>query len=109
MSGHYIVPPSTYRKVLIMLMILMAATIIAAKWEPLDIGIVENLLIALAIAGCKMVFIMTFFMHVKYSSRLVQVFAACGLFWLSIMLVFTFNDYLTRAWNSPYVGGFFAN
>ncbi|MBI2423862.1 MAG: cytochrome C oxidase subunit IV family protein [Candidatus Hydrogenedentes bacterium] len=103
MSGHHIVMPNTYRQVLIVLMVLMAATIIAAKWEPMNIGITGNLLIALAIAGCKMTCIMLIFMHVKYSSKLVQVFAFCGLFWFAIMMVFTFNDYLTRSWNSPFI------
>jgi len=105
MSAHSIVQPSTYVKTLFILMFLMVATIVAAKWDALEFGIVWNLLIALAIAGCKVYFIMTNFMHVGHSSSLVKVFALCGFLFLVIMFVLTFNDYIGRSWHAPLVGG----
>jgi len=102
--SHHIVPPSTYRKVLFVLMILMTLTIVAAKWEAMDISLSANLLIALGIACCKMLFIMLFFMHVKYSSRLVQVFAGAGFFWFLLLIALFFSDYASRGWHAPIVG-----
>jgi cytochrome c oxidase subunit 4 len=39
-----------------------------------------------------------FFMHVRYSTRLIPLVAACGIFWLLILLGITMSDYLTRGW-----------
>jgi len=55
-----------------------------------------NLVVALVIAGCKMALIVSFFMHVKYSSKLTQVFAMAGFLWLIIFFVLLFDDYLAR-------------
>lgn len=102
MSGHHIVTPSLYLRVLLVLMVLMTLTIIAAKWDAMNISPTANLGIALAIAVTKMTFIMLFFMHVKYSSRLAIVFAGAGFFWFVIMIVLTFADYLSRGWHAPF-------
>jgi cytochrome c oxidase subunit 4 len=55
-----------------------------------------NLIIALAIATAKMLLIVLYFMHVRYSSRLTWVFVAAGFVWLFIFLELTLSDYLTR-------------
>ena len=52
-----------------------------------------NPVVALAIA----IFKATFFMHVKYSSRLTKVVVGVGLFFLLILLSLTMTDYLSRA------------
>ncbi len=97
---HHIVTPATYAKVLIGLMILMALTIFAARIH--FGGHVANLAIALLIAISKMTLIMLYFMHVKFSSKLVVAFAVGGFFWLLIFFVFTFSDFTTRGWISPF-------
>ena len=56
------------------------------------------LAVALIIAGIKAAVVVLIFMHVKYSSRLTQLIAAAGFFWLGILLVLTMSDYLTRGW-----------
>jgi len=86
------------------LLVLMVLTILAAK---VHIGAWQNLVIALAIAFCKMSLIIAFFMHVKYSSRLTQVFALSGFFWLVIFFVLLFDDYLARelGGNTPIMKG----
>jgi cytochrome c oxidase subunit 4 len=112
MSGkeHHIVTPATYIKVLISLMVLMFLTIWVAKSPTFDYGEPINVILALVIAFAKMLLIMMFFMHVKFSSKLTQVFAFTGLFFLLILFSLTFNDYLTRWWwhapftVSPYGG-----
>lgn len=93
MSEHHIVPPKTYVSVLGGLIVLMLATIFAAK---VHIGTVENLLLALFIAGCKMSLIVAFFMHVKYSSRMTRIFAGAGFFWMILFFVLLFCDYMGR-------------
>ncbi len=56
-----------------------------------------NTLVALTIAFIKMTFVVLWFMHVKYSSRLIMLTAISGFFWLAIMFAFTMQDYLTRS------------
>jgi cytochrome c oxidase subunit 4 len=60
-----------------------------------------NTVVALTIAVIKATFVVLYFMHVRYSSRLIWVIVVSGLFWLAIMFVFTWADYLTRPnWHS---------
>jgi cytochrome c oxidase subunit IV len=82
----------------IVLMFLLVLTVAAAY---LDIGKTVhfdslNIIIAMVIAVIKAAFVLWVFMHVKYNSRLVQVFAFSAFFWLGIMLTLTFGDYFTR-------------
>jgi cytochrome c oxidase subunit 4 len=39
-----------------------------------------------------------YFMHVRYSSRLIWLVIAAALFWLAIMFALTISDYSTRSW-----------
>ncbi len=73
-------------------MVLLAATIGVSFLELGPFGIV----VALAIAFAKMMLIVLYFMHVKFSSKLTKLFAAAGLYWLLILFLLTFSDYLTR-------------
>jgi caa(3)-type oxidase subunit IV len=44
-----------------------------------------------------MVFLLAaFLMNLRWSSALVHIIAASGLFWLTFMFVLTFTDYLSR-------------
>ena len=56
-----------------------------------------NTLVALLIAFTKMTFVVLFFMHVRWSSRLIWLTAIAGFFWMAIMFAFTMQDYLTRS------------
>lgn len=55
-----------------------------------------NTLVALLIAFTKMTFVVLYFMHVRWQSRLIWLTALSGFFWLAIMFAFTMQDYLTR-------------
>ena len=55
-----------------------------------------NTLVALLIAFTKMSFVVLYFMHVRWQSRLIWLTALAGFFWLAIMFAFTMQDYLTR-------------
>ena len=95
MSEH-IVPRRTYY---VIYAILMLCTYLTWQVAYFDLGAM-NTIAALAIACFKMVLVVLFFMHVKYSSRLTWVVVASGVFWLGILLALTFSDYLARGWRT---------
>ena len=56
-----------------------------------------NTLVALLIAFTKMTFVVLFFMHVRWSSKLIWLSAVAGFFWMAIIFAYTMQDYLTRS------------
>ena len=56
-----------------------------------------NTLVALGIAFVKMTFVILFFMHVRWQTRLIWLAVVSGFFWLAIMFSYTMQDYLTRS------------
>ena len=59
----------------------------------------------MTIAVTKAMLVLLFFMHVRYSSRLIWVVVCSMFFWLFILLALTLSDYRTRDWFSPAVHG----
>lgn len=55
-----------------------------------------NTFVALGIAFTKMAFVMLFFMHVRWSPRLIWLAVVSSFFWMAIMFAYTMQDYLTR-------------
>ena len=100
MSEH-IVPRKTYFSVFAALLVGTAITVAAAN---INFGRMNDV-IAMTIAVTKMMLVLLFFMHVRYSSRLIWVIVVAGFFWLAIMFVFTAADYLTRPHGLTYPGG----
>jgi cytochrome c oxidase subunit IV len=96
MTGH-IVSIKTYLAVFAALVVLLAATVLAS-YVPLG---EFNVVIPLAIAVCKAFLVMLFFMHVRYSGRLIWIYVGVGFFWLGILIALTMGDFLTRTWLSP--------
>ncbi|MEP6995965.1 MAG: cytochrome C oxidase subunit IV family protein [Acidobacteriota bacterium] len=90
----HIVPPRVYLAVFGIL-ILMTATTTAVSF--IDLG-PWNTVVALAIAVFKATLVVLFFMHIKYSRPLMRVVIAGGLFWLAILLLLTFSDFVSRGW-----------
>jgi cytochrome c oxidase subunit 4 len=94
MSEH-IVPVRVYLAIFLALMVGTAVTVIAAFYDfPWQL----NTIIALTIASIKATLVVLYFMHVRYSSRLIWVIVASALFWLGLLFAFTFSDYLSRDW-----------
>ena len=94
MSEH-IVHPRIYISIFLILMVGTGLTVLAAFRDfpgPL------NAVVALTIAVVKATFVVLYFMHVRYSSRLVWLVIAAALFWLAIMFALTISDYSTRSW-----------
>ncbi len=80
--------------------ILVVGTILTYFTSFLDLDKIfagANTLLALLIAFTKMTVVVLYFMHVRWSSRLVWLTAIAGFFWLAIMFAFTMQDYLTRS------------
>lgn len=92
---HHVVPVSTYNIIFFWLMVLLVLTLVAAMF---DFPGALNIIVAVTIATIKAALVILYFMHVKYSSRLVQVFAGAALVWLIIMFALTLADYFTRNW-----------
>jgi cytochrome c oxidase subunit IV len=91
---HVIVPKSTYATIFAVLVVLTGLTTGVAF---VDLGLL-NPVVALSIAVLKGSLVVLFFMHVKYSSRMVWVVGGAALFWLGILLVLILSDYATRGW-----------
>jgi cytochrome c oxidase subunit IV len=52
----------------------------------------------LTVAIVKAMFVVLYFMHVRWGSRLTWVIAGSGFLWLLIMFSFTLMDYMSRGW-----------
>ena len=91
---EHIVPTRVYYTIF---GILMLCTFLTVQIAFFDLG-AFNIIAALAIAVFKAALVILFFMHVKYGTRLTWAVVIGSVFWLEILLVLTFSDYLTRAW-----------
>ena len=89
-----IVPRKTYFAVWVALLLLLLVTVAVSY---IHLGWL-NPAAAVGIAVVKATIIILYFMHVRYSPRLVWVFVAAGFFWLCILFAITFSDYLTRGY-----------
>ncbi len=81
-------------------LVLVVGTILTYAVALFDLEIIfpgANTLVALLIAFTKMTFVVLFFMHVRWSSKLIWLAAVSGFFWLAIMFAYTMQDYLTRS------------
>jgi cytochrome c oxidase subunit 4 len=94
MSEH-IVPVRIYVTIFLVLLVGTGLTVMAAF---IDFPWQFNTIVAMTIAITKATFVVLYFMHVRYSARLVWVIVASALFWLVIMFALTFSDYWTRGW-----------
>ncbi len=91
-TPHPIASTGLYFKVWAALMLLLLATWSVAQFNLGKLNIVA----AMTIAVVKLLLVILYFMHVRYSSRLTWLFVAAGFFWLFIMFTLTMGDYLSR-------------
>ncbi len=95
-SPHHVVPVRVYYIIFATLMALTAITVAVAY---VDLGAM-NAVVALVIACFKATIVVLYFMHVKYSTRLIKLTVVAGLYWMGILLALTLGDYLTRGWGT---------
>jgi cytochrome c oxidase subunit IV len=91
---EHIVPVSTY---ILVFLALLVGTALTTWIAYIDLG-KWNTVVALVIAFTKMILVVFFFMHVKYSTGLTRVIIIAGFFWLGIMITLSCSDELTRTW-----------
>ncbi len=90
----HVVPLRLYAVIFATLLLMTLVTVDIAFY---NFGMM-NLSIALAVATLKATLVVLYFMHVRYSPKLVAVFAGAGFVWLLILLGLTLADFLTRGW-----------
>jgi len=94
MTGEHVVPLRLYYAVFATLLVMTAATVAISF---IDLGPL-NTVAALGIAAFKATLVILYFMHVRWSGRLVWLVVAGGVFWLGILMVLTLADVATRGW-----------
>jgi cytochrome c oxidase subunit IV len=92
-TGH-IVPERIYFAVFAALLVLTATTVGVSF---IDLGD-ANVAVALIIAVVKATLVILFFMHLRYSTRLTWLTIGAALFWLSVMILLTMSDVVSRGW-----------
>ena len=96
---HHVVPVKVYLAVFLALCVGTVLTVSAAGH---DFGAL-NTPIALVIAITKATLVILYFMHVRYSPRLVTLMIGTGVVFLMLLILFTMSDYVSRPW--PIVPG----
>jgi cytochrome c oxidase subunit IV len=90
----HVVPVMIYVAVFLALMVFTTLTTWIAY---IDLG-EWNTVVALTIAVFKMLLVVLFFMHMKYTTGLTRIVIIGAFFWLGIMITLTCSDELTRRW-----------
>ena len=93
-AEHHIVGPKVYLLIFAALIVGTALTVGASfiemgPWNPV---------VAIAIAVVKATLVVLFFMHIKYSSKLMKLTVGAGVFTFLILVGMSLADYFTRAW-----------
>ena len=76
---------------------LLALTALTTGMAYVDLG-QWNTIVALVIACCKATLVVLFFMHLRWSPRLMRVVLLSALLWLAILISLTTTDFFSRDW-----------
>jgi len=93
MQGH-VVPKKIY---FIIFGALLGFTALTTGVAYVDLG-QWNTIVALIIAACKATLVALFFMHLRWSPRLMRVVLLSALLWLAILISLTTTDIFSRDW-----------
>ena len=96
-AGVHVLPLRVYLAVFVAL---LAGTALTSWVATVDLGPLNDA-VALGIAATKALLVMLYFMHLRYSSKIVWLFAGAGFVWLGGFFVHTLSDYLTRVPVAP--------
>jgi cytochrome c oxidase subunit 4 len=91
---QHIVTPATYALIFAALLVGTAITVVASY---IDMG-PWNPVVALGIAVTKATLVVLYFMHIKYSSKLMKLTVGAGVFTFLILVGMSMSDYISRAW-----------
>jgi cytochrome c oxidase subunit 4 len=92
-AAHHIVSVGTYMTAFLVLLVLTVLTVVVAYF---NFGGLWNLVIALGIATIKATVVTLWFMHVRYSGRLIQLSIATSLLFFALLIFGTLMDVWTR-------------
>ena len=76
---------------------LLAMTALTTGVAYVDMG-KWNTIVALIIACCKATLVVLFFMHLRWSTRLMRAVLVSALLWLAILIGLTTTDFFSRNW-----------
>ncbi len=93
-AEQHIVSPMVYFVIFIALLVGTAITIGASY---LEMG-PWNPVVTSEIAFTKATLVVLFFMHIKYSSKLMKLTVGAGVFTFLVLVGMSLSDYLSRAW-----------
>jgi len=88
----HVLPTRTYFLIFAMLIALTIITVIVSF---IDLGVV-NPMVALGIAATKATLVVTYFMHLKFGSRVSRVFFLTGVAAVILLFSISLDDELTR-------------
>jgi cytochrome c oxidase subunit IV len=91
---HHVVGPKIYLLILAILLIMTAVTTGAAF---INMGVFSPI-VALGIACFKAVMVILFFMHIRYSSKVMMLTVGAGFFTFLVLITMTLCDYISRNW-----------
>jgi cytochrome c oxidase subunit 4 len=91
---HHVVSVKAYLAIFAALMVLTLVTVWAAGQ---DFG-AYNTAVAVGIAVTKATLVVLIFMHVKWGTKLTQLYVVAGVVFLLILIAITMSDYISRSW-----------
>ena len=94
-AAHGHAPHVTVKTLLVIYGMLIGLMFLTLGAALIDLGR-ANFMIAMGIAAVKMFLIVVYFMHVRYSPKLIWVASFGAFLWLLILVGGFMNDYLTR-------------
>ena len=93
-GSHHVVPVGAYISVFLALLAFTGITVWAAGQ---DFG-AYNTPVAVGIAVAKATLVVLIFMHVRWGTKLTQLFVVAGVVFLLILIAITMSDYISRPW-----------
>ncbi len=92
---HHVVSWQTYLAVYIALVLFTIVTVLVATVHLGEF----NTIVAMSIAVAKMLLVLLFFMHVRWSGSVLRMIVLAGFIWFGIMVILTMSDYASRHWD----------
>jgi cytochrome c oxidase subunit 4 len=92
--SEHVTPRRTYFAIFAALLALTYLTVAVSR---IDLGRL-NTIVALTIAVTKAMLVVLFFMHLRYSTRLMKLVVVGGFLWLAFMIAGAMADEITRFW-----------
>src|SRR3954451_16071319 len=97
MDGHGQHHIDSAKSYIFVFLALIVATVVTTAVAFVDLG-GFSVVVALAIAVCKMLLVALFFMHVRHSTALTKLVLLGALLWLAILILVTLSDFASRGW-----------